>query len=153
MADVINQYNHTFSFITKTGMDNIVPVAMLLNSSGTFDATDTTLDDVAGAPTGSPAHRPNEVYGNGWAEDGEALDTVAVSVWNTTGFMIDGADERHTATGGAIGPYNAVVVYDLTTGKPLWHINNGGTLAAKTAGEATDNVIVWNAAGILRGSL
>lgn len=151
MADVISQYNGAYSYCVNKGISNITFKAVLLNASGTFNPAHATLDSVAGAVSGG--HRPNEVYGNGWTEGGETLDTVTVAVWNTNGFVIDAADERHTATGGPIGPYNAVAIIDAATFVPIWHISNGGTMAAKTAGEATDNVIVWNAAGILRASL
>lgn len=148
MADVISQYNHTYKKLMNQEVTLANLAAILLDATGTFSATHTTLDQVAGAVTGG--HRPKEVYGNGWTEGGEVLSSVAVTIWNTNGFMLDAADTRKTATGGSIGPYDNVVIVDKTTGAPLWHIANEST---KTAGEATDNVIVYNAGGIFRGSL
>lgn len=151
MSDVISQYNGAYAFLVAKGIDNCTFKGMLLNASGTFNPAHATIDSVAGAVSGG--HRPNEVYGNGWTEGGEVLDTIAVAVWNTNGFSIDAADERHTATGGPIGPYNNVVIYEVASGRPIWHISNGGTGAAKTAGESTDNAVVFDAGGILRASL
>jgi len=148
MPDVISQYNHTYKKLVNQEVDLDNLKAILLDATGTFNAAHTTLDQVAGAVDGG--HRPKEVYGNGWTEGGEVLGSVVVSIWNTNGFMLDAADTRKTAVGGPIGPYDHVVIVDGATGAPLWHIENEST---KEAGEATDNVIVYNAGGIFRGAL
>lgn len=149
MADTIRAYNHTFKLWVNGQVDKANIKAMLMSSAGTFSAAHTTVDAVAGAVSGG--NRPREVYGNGWTQGGEVLTGVAVTTWNTNGYMIDAADTRKTATGGAIGPYDNVLIYDATNNLPLWHIQNEVT--GKTAGASTDNVIVYDAGGIQRGSL
>lgn len=148
MPDVLSQYNHSYRRLISKGLDNITFKAMLLDSGGTFNAAHTTLDQVAGAVSGG--HRPKEVSGGGWDEGGEVVTGLVVAIWNTNGYAIDMADTRETAVGASIGPYDNVVIYDADDGAPIWHIQNEST---KEAGEATDNVIVWNAGGVLRGSL
>lgn len=149
MADLMRAYDHTFKLWINGQVDKANIKAMLLDATGTYNAAHTTIDSVAGAVTGG--HRPKEVYGNGWTEGGEVLASVAVTIWNTNGYMIDAADTRKTATTGGIGPYDHVLIYDATNNLPLWHIVN--EVPGKTAGAATDNVIVYNAGGIQRGSI
>lgn len=116
---------------------------MLLNSSAAFDATDTSIDDVAGA--GSPTH-PNEVSGNGWTQGGEALANAAVTTVTTNDAKLDADDIAKTATGGSIGPANYGVIYEETSGDVLVFVDFDG---AKEAGETTQFKILFAAGGIV----
>lgn len=149
MADLMRAYNHTFKLFMNGQVDKANIKAMLLDATGAYNAAHATVDAVAGAVSGG--HRPREVYGNGWTEGGEVVTSVAVTIWNTNGYMIDAADTRKTATTGGIGPYDQVLLYDATNNLPLWHILN--EVPGKTAGAATDNVVVYDAGGLMRGSI
>ena len=65
MAVTANVYNHTASLVAGQTIDLANLKAMLLTSSASFTAANTTVDAVAGVLTGSPAARANEFYGNG----------------------------------------------------------------------------------------
>lgn len=116
---------------------------MLLSSGASFDATDADIDDVAGTP--GPT-RANEVFGNGWTEDGEDLASAAVTVVTTNDAKLDANDIEVTATGGAIGPTDYGVIYDSDSGNVLVFVDFDGS---KEAGETTDFKVIWNASGIV----
>lgn len=152
MAVTVNRYNHTLKLWLNGEIDMANLKAMLLSDDATFDATDTDIDDVAGALTGSPAERANELYGNGWTQGGQTLDNVAVTIVDTDGAMIDCDDETVTATGGAIPPSGGAyktVVLDATSGKPLWFYTHNVT-GGESAGEGTEFKILPNGNGLLR---
>lgn len=152
MTVTVNRYNHTLKRWLNSEVDKANLKAMLLSDDATFDATDTSIDDVAGALTGSPAERANELYGNGWAQGGQTLDSVAVTIVATDGAMIDCADETVTATGGAIPPTGGAyktVVYDATNGWPLWFYTHN-VIGGESAGEGTEFKILPNGNGLMR---
>jgi hypothetical protein len=149
MALTVNRYNHTLKLWVNGEVDQSNLKAMLLTDDATFDGTDTDIDDVAGAP--SPT-RANELFGNGWTEDGELLDSVAVTVVSTDGAMVDCADETVTATGGPIPPSGGAyktVVYDATNGWPLWFYTHN-VVGGESAGEGTEFKIIPNGNGLMR---
>lgn len=148
MAVTISLYNNTVKRLLNKEVTFTTLRVMLLNASASFVASHTTLNQVAGTPTGTPAHRPNEVYGNGWTEGGMTLANVTASVVTTNDAMLDADDVVATATGGPIGPAYAAVLYDDTdtNDAPLAYIDFG---QAEQAGQDTDFKIVWNASGII----
>lgn len=141
MAVTISRYNHTTKKLVNKEVDYTSLKAMLLNSGASFTATNTTMTQV----TNSGAH---EVSGNGWAVGGQPLQSVAVTVVDTNGAMIDADDISVEATGGAIGPATALVIYDDgATKTPLWYVDFDGS---QTAGEGTPFKITLSASGISR---
>lgn len=148
MAFTTNLYNTTVARLLIAAIHFNSLKVMLLTASGTFTATHTTLNQVAGAPSGG--HRPNEVYGNGWTEGGMAIANVASVVVTTNDGRL-GADElRVRAVAGAIGPAYGLVIYDDadTDDAPVLHIDFGGAL---TAAVGVDFLVPLNA-GFITGS-
>mgnify|MGYP000205017885 CR=1 FL=1 len=146
MAVTISRYNHTVKKLLNKEIDYTTLKMMLLNNSATFTATNTTLDQVAGANT---PPRANEVSGNGWTTGGIALASVTVAIATTNDANIDATDISVTATGGSIGPAYKAVIYDDTGDVPLWFIDFG---QVEEAGETTDFKFIFNAAGIFATS-
>lgn len=144
MAVTITPYNHTAAKLLTLDIDaNAANFKVeLLSSSATFTATHTTKSSVDSAGT-------YEVYGNGWTQGGMALASVTVTTVNTDETMFDAADVSVTATGGAIGPAYAALLYVNEGGggtyTPLFFIAFG---EAKTASEGNTFNVNWNASGI-----
>lgn len=119
MAVTAHVYNHTLSLIAGQTVDNDNLKVMLLTSSAAFDATDTSIDDVAGALGGSPAERDYEFYGNGWPQGGKLVANVTSHIITTDDAALTGDQTVETASGGNIGPCRYVLLYDATSEKPL----------------------------------
>ncbi len=144
MAVTVNLYNNATKRLVNKEVTFTTLKLMLLSNLASFTASHTTLDQVAGAgPT-----RANEVYGNGWTQGGMTLASVAVTTVTTNDAMLDANDVTVTATGGAIGPAYAAVLYDDTDSNkaPLLYVDFG---QAQTAGQDTDFKVVWNASGLI----
>lgn len=144
MAITISRYNHTAKKVMNSEILLSDLAFMLLSDAATFDATDTGIDDVAGANT---PPRANEVSGNGWTAGGEDIASAAITTVAISGAMLDAADISVTATGGNIGPAYKGVVYEKTSGDVLWFVDFDG---AQEAGEGTDFKVTWNVNGIFR---
>lgn len=142
MAVSISRYNHTAKKLLNKEVTYTTLKVMLLNNSASFSAGDTTLNQV----TNSGAY---QVSGGGWASGGQTLASVAVTTVDTNGAMLDGNDIEVTATGAAIGPAYAAVIYDDTDSNdaPLWFVNFG---EAKQADEGTPFKFSLNASGLFR---
>lgn len=110
--------------------------AMLL-SGYTLDTTHTSVSTSIAAA---------EVAGNGWTVGGEAIANAAVSQVNANDAMLDGDDIVVTATGGDIGPFDAIVIYDATNDTPLAHYQFA---ADQTVPQDTPIKLVWSTAGIV----
>jgi hypothetical protein len=142
---VIQLYNHTVNRFNEglNGEGDTYKV-MLLNNDAVFDATDTTLVEVAGA--GSPA--ANEVSGNGWDVGGEALASVVIAIYSTNGGKFDAADLNIAISGGDLGPIYKFVLYNDTDADdpPVLF----GTLTTATTVISGNNAgIGWPANGII----
>lgn len=144
MAVTANVYNHTAALVTGQSITKTTLKAMLLTSSASFNAGHTSVDDVAGALTGSPAARANEFYGNGWTQGGELLTSVAASTITTNDAKLSAAQISITATGGDIGPARYVLLYDATSSKPLILYDLGKD---EYAGDTTDFKFTFDLAG------
>lgn len=144
MAITISRYNHTAKKIMNSEIALNDLYFMLLSDSASFDATDTSIDDVAGADT---PPRANEVSGNGWTTGGEAIGSAAITTVSTSGAMLDGEDISVEASGDSIGPAHAGVIYEKTSGDVLWYVDFDG---AQEAGVGTDFKITFHANGIFR---
>jgi len=139
-------YNHTAKLIMSgTCIAGDTYKVMLLNSSASFNATHTTLAQVSN----SGAY---EVYGNGWTQGGLALTSVAIDTITTNDAMFDAADLLVTATGGAIGPYSAYVIYNDTDtdDPPLVYT---ALTAPVTVAEGAVAGMIWPATGIITGTV
>lgn len=120
-------YNHLAKLLLNQEVDLGNVKAMLLDGNAAFDATHTDIDQVSNSGAW-------EVYGNGWAQGGPALTNVSTSIVSTDDAVLTADDVSVTATGGPIGPADAVVFYDASSGKPLAFYAFGGS---ETAGETT----------------
>jgi hypothetical protein len=136
MAVTINLYDHTAKLFANKEVDFTGLKVVLLDSSGTFTASDTQYSDISA----------NEVSGNGWSAGGMALSGVAVTNVTTNDAMLDATDLSVTASGGAIGPAENAVIRDVTNNKLIAHISFG---ASQTAGVGTPFLFTWNASGII----
>jgi hypothetical protein len=142
MTVTITPYNHTTKLFANSEVSLADLKLMLLDSGASFDATDTSIDDVAGANT---PPRANEVSGNGWTTGGEALGSAAVTTVTTNDAKLDATDISVAASGGSIGPADYGVIYDSDSGNVLAFIDFDGS---KEAGDTTDFKVTWNASGI-----
>lgn len=142
MANTVKRYNGAIEYYVEKGLENLTLKLMLLNSSATFVATHTALTQVTNAGA-------NEVHGNGWAQGGVTLSNVSVSIVDTNGAIIDADDISVKASGGAIGPASAYVIFDDAHANkiPLWFFEFDDT---QTAGDDTEMKITFSANGIAR---
>lgn len=145
MAVSISIYNHTAKLFANKEVTFTTLKVMLLDNTAVFDAANTSIADVAGTPTGSTY--PKELFGNGWTQNGETLANVTVTQVTTNDAKFDADDVSVIATGGPIPPTKAfaAVIYDATTGNPLFYIDFGQD---EQAGESTPFKFVWNTNGI-----
>ena len=129
MAVTISRYNHTLKLLLNKEIDYTALKVMLLSDDAAFDAAHESLSEVIGSPSA-------EVSGSGWDSGGEALASVAVTIVDTDGAMIDAADPSVTASSGDIGPAYGAVIYDSAhaDAAPLWFIDFDG---AQTAEDGT----------------
>lgn len=141
MAVTANVYNHTTALVAGQAIDKDNLKAMLLTSDASFDATDTTVDAVAGAA--SP-DRANEFYGNGWAQGGPTVGSVVASTITTNDAKLAAAQISVTASGGEIGPVRYVLLYDATNSKPLILYDLGQD---EHAGDTTDFKFTFDLTG------
>lgn len=139
MAVTISTYNHTAQLIASQGVTLATLKVMLLDGTTAFDAAHTTKNQATDTDA-------DEVDNGGWTTGGETLANVAASTVTTNDAKIDADDISVTATGSAIGPAEAALVYDSTSGKPLWHIDFG---ESKQADEGTAFIISWHSTGIV----
>lgn len=141
MAVTAHVYNHTLSLIAGQTVDNDNLKVMLLTSSAAFDATDASVDDVAGAA--SP-DRANEFYGNGWPQGGKTVANVASNIITTNDAALTGDQIAETASGGSIGPCRYILLYDATSMKPLQLYDLGQD---EYAGDTTDFKLTFDLLG------
>ncbi len=141
MAVTAHVYNHTLSLIAGQTVDNDNLKVMLLTSDASFDATDTSVDDVAGEA--SP-DRGYEFYGNGWPQDGKTVANVVSNIITTNDAALVGDQTVETATGGSIGPCRYVLLYDATSMKPLVLYDLGQD---EYAGDTTDFKLTFDLLG------
>jgi len=141
MAVTASLYDHTVRLFADTGggLDLTDLYVELLDPGAPFAASETSMDNVDDTGT-------QEVYGNQWDTGGMLLTACGVSIVTTNDAKLDAADITVTATGGAIGPADAAVIYAKTLNKPLVYIDFG---EVKTADAGTDFKITWNASGII----
>lgn len=144
MAVTAHVYNHTLSLIAGQTVDNDNLKVMLLTSSAAFDATDTSIDDVAGALSGSPAERDYEFYGNSWPQGGKVVANVASNTITTNDAAVTGDQLVETASGGNIGPCRFILLYDATSMKPLVLYDLGQD---EYAGDTTDFKLTFDLLG------
>lgn len=128
------QYNHTARKFLAQQVSLTSLKVMLLAAGTTFNATHTTLNQVAGA--GHTA----EVANGGWAVGGQAFANCAVTTVTTDDARLAGDDIRVRATGGIIGPASALVVYDDADASdaPLFFVEFSEPVYA---GEGTDFLV------------
>lgn len=139
----IQLYNHTANlFASGTCIAADTYKMMLLNSSASFDATDTQLTQVSNAGA-------YEVSGNGWDVGGEPLANVAFAIATTNDSTFDADDVLVTISGGNLGPYSAYVIYNDTDANdpPLAYVT---LTAPQTVADGGVAGAIWNASGIFK---
>ncbi len=134
----IQRYNHTIERILNGGLSMSSMMAMLLNSSATFVASHTTVNQVSN--TGAYS-----VGGNGWTASGMPFAGEAYSIVDTNDAMYDMDNLSVTASGGSIGPASAVLLFIGTT--PLFF---QAFDTPQEAGNGTPFLININASGLFR---
>ena len=137
MAVTISLYNHTAARFAdgSNAVGDTYKVKLL--SAATFDATHTTLAATGGTEA---------TTGTGYTAGGQALANVAVTTVTTNDAKFDADDLTWTASGGSIDAAYAILYNDTDANDPpVAFIDFGGT---ESAGDGTDFIIVWNAAGI-----
>jgi hypothetical protein len=137
-------YNHTAAKLFTGDFDaSDTFKVILLSSSATFDATDTTASEVTNAGAW-------EVYGNGWSQGGYTLSGVTIGNDSTDDAMLDADDVSQVITGGDLGPFSAYAIVDTTLANspPLCFIALDAPVTILENNAAT---ITWNSLGIIRG--
>lgn len=115
----------------------------------TFKVALTNTAPTAATDTGF-ANITEITAGNGYTAGGTAVANVSVS--ETSGVAtIDGDDVAFTASGGSIGPFRYVVLYNDSATSPadalVTYIDYGSAYTISDGGSFT---VQWNASGILR---
>lgn len=141
MAVTAHAYNHYMSLIAGQTVNKDSMKLMLLTNLASFNATHTTVDEVAGAA--SP-DRANEFYGNGWPQGGKLVTNVTSSIITTDDAKLSGDQTTQTASGGSIGPCRFVLLYDSVTMKPLILYDLGQD---EYAGDTTDFKLTFDLNG------
>lgn len=141
MAVTANVYNHTMALIAGQAITLTNLKLMLVKSTAAFDATQTTVDAVAGAASPNRAH---EFYGSSWPQGGKTVAGVAASTITTNDAKLAGNQTAQTAAGGSIGPCRYVLLYDATSSKPLVLYDLGQD---EYAGDTTDFKLTFDLLG------
>lgn len=141
MAVTAHAYNHYMSLIAGQAVNKDSMKLMLLTNLASFNATHTTVDEVAGAA--SP-DRANEFYGNSWPQGGKLVTNVTSSIITTDDARLSGDQTTQTASGGSIGPCRFVLLYDSVSMKPLILYDLGQD---EYAGDTTDFKLTFDLNG------
>ena len=140
MAVTVSLYNHTASLFLSGVVNNTDSFKVILLSSGTFSAANTTLAQAASGYTEVSS-------GNGYTSGGLLLTNVVTPIVTTNDAKFDADDAIWNATGSGITAAAAIVYEDtLANDPPLMYIDFG---ASETAPASTDFKIIWPANGIL----
>lgn len=115
MAVTANVYNH----LTALYLGQAVALAnmklMLLKNTAVFNATHTTVDQVAGPASPNRVH---EFFGSSWPQGGKTVASVAATTITTNDAKLAGDQTSQDAVGGIIGPCRYVLLYDSVSNKP-----------------------------------
>jgi hypothetical protein len=137
VAVTISLYNHTRKLVLEGGVDAGDTYKLMLCTSATFDATNTTLAGITKTET---------TAANGYTAGGASLSGVAVTTVSTSGAKFDANDASWSASGGDITASYAILYNDTDANDPpLAFIDFG---ASKTANDSTEFKVIWNANGI-----
>lgn len=141
MAVTVSLYNHTLQRFAAGLNAASDTYKVMLCSSATFDATNTTLAGITKTET---------TNGNGYTTGGLTLSGVSVSTVTTNDAKFDADDATWSATGGSISATKAILYNSTDTDSPpVLMIDFGGT---ESAGAGTDFLIVWDSNGIITWS-
>jgi hypothetical protein len=137
VAVTISLYNHTAARFADGSNAVGDTYKVLLATSATFDATNTTLAGVT---------KTEVANGNGYTTGGATLGSVAVTTVTTDDAKFDANDVTWTASGGTITASYAILYNDTDANDPPVAFIDFG--ASESAGDGTDFKIIWNASGI-----
>ena len=135
MPVTISLYNHTAKLFADGSNAAGDVYKVKLFTAATFNATHTTEAAAGGTEVANA---------NGYVTGGATLTGVAVTTVTTNDAMFDANNVTWSASGGSIAASYGRI-YISTDSTPLAFIDFDGT---KTAGNGTDFLIQWNAAGI-----
>jgi hypothetical protein len=127
-------YNHTRKLFANGEVQINNLKVVLLNDTYTFSATETALTAINAA----------QVSGNGWTAGGIVIANAAVTAV-TANAKLDGDDISIDASGGFIGPAEALVIIDATNSVPLFYFEFANI---QTAAEGTQFKVTFDASGI-----
>lgn len=140
MAVTTSLYNHTASLFASGQMNSTDTYKVILLTSGTFTASNTTLSQASSGYT-------EVANGNGYTTGGLSLSNITVSIVTTNDSKFDADDAIWNATSSGITAAAAILFNDtVANDPPLMYIDFG---ASETAPASTDFKIVWPATGIL----
>lgn len=140
MAVTVSLYNHTASLFLSGAINNTDSFKVILLSSGTFSAANTTLAQASAGYT-------EVTNANGYTSGGLLLTNVVTPIVTANDAKFDADDAVWNATGSGITAAEAIVYDDtLANDPPLFFIDFG---ASETAPASTDFKIIWPANGIL----
>lgn len=136
-------YNHTVNrFNEGLNAEGDTYKVMLLSASASFDPTAVDLTVLSAY----------EVSGNGWPAGGYTLTGIVTTVSDTNGGIFDADDVSQAISGGDLGPYSAVVVYNDTAAgdPPVLYVALESPITITSGNSAT---IEWNASGLISWSV
>lgn len=137
MAIISTPYDHTTRLFFSGSCEEADVYQVILCSSLTFNAADTTLAGVTYTEVAN---------GDGYTTGGQALANVAVTTASVNGCIFDGDDVQWTASGAGIAATHALVFNNtLPDDPPLVAIDLDGL---KTAVDGVLFLIEWNVGGI-----
>jgi hypothetical protein len=147
MPTTVQLYDHTLlRFAQGHNVNGDTYKVMLLNNDATFDATDTTLAEVAGTLTNGV--RDHEVSGIGWDNGGEVLSNAGSVINSPAGAKFDADNLSVLITGGDLGPIYKFVLFNDTDADdpPLLFCTHSVPITVPNGNNAG---VIWPSIGII----
>lgn len=143
MAVTVSIYNHTAQRFASGANASTDVYRVMLCTSATFDATNTTLASIT---------RTEVASGNGYTTNGASLASVTVSTVTTNDAKFDANDVSWTVpAAGTLTASYGILYNDTDSGDPpVAFIDFDGS---KTATDGSIFQIIWNADGIFTFSV
>lgn len=138
----VSIYNHTSKLFSDGTIEKTDTFKLLLATSATFNAANTTLSGVTYTET---------LVQGGYTTGGKTLSGVSVDTSSTNGSKFTALDVSWAASGASITASYGILYDSTQTGSPpLLFIDFGGS---KVAESGTDFLVVWDPNGIFKWSV